>query len=337
MGKLRAFFQLPRPLRRLYAKEETAVGRQRVTLLVFGYIPFSVMLLIAVMAGVIGPDGTFFTVTHTLLFTGYAIALLLYFRGKISAAAGLSVFTLISQAMLTVEMVYLASSPTPYHVMMVIANTVMLALNTMMSMVALLERNTLALGTATIATYVACMVISGDRHLQSFLFLFVLSFAIVAVVGLLVARTTMQLDKENIQLRRGEAELLHILRLKKNEVRAYLSLASERNSQDGTKVLLERLDKKSRHNLLTNVEEYLKTRATELDIIEKAFPEFTPSEREICRLILQGKKLGEICVVLNKNESNINSQRANMRRKLGLSTSDNLQRKLRERLDGFAG
>lgn len=35
----------------------------------------------------------------------------------------------------------------------------------------------------------------------------------------------------------------------------------------------------------------------------------------MCCLVLRGKKLGEICTTPNKTESNINSQRANVRRK----------------------
>lgn len=140
------------------------------------------------------------------------------------------------------------------------------------------------------------------------------------------------MEEENRQLKKGEAELLTLLRMRKDEVKAFLSLAKKKYDNDGTKLLMESLDKKTRYNLLTNVEEYIRERDTDLSIIEKAFPELTPSEREICRLVLQGKKLGEICTILGKTETNINSQRANVRRKLGLQPSDNLQRRLQERL-----
>ena len=81
------------------------------------------------------------------------------------------------------------------------------------------------------------------------------------------------------------------------------------------------------------MEAYLKTRNTDLEIIAQKFPELTPSEREICRLILQGKKLYDICRLLGKNESNVNSQRANMRKKLGLQPAENLQKALQQRLE----
>lgn len=325
----RIFRLLIRPLRR----ERSLLGRQRLALLLFGYLPVTVLGIVAIFFEVTGPTSTFFNYTHScFLLLGATLLYLLYVR-KISTAACLSAFTLLGQATLSVEMMYLATSPTQYNLMVIVANTVLLALNAMISMAALLERNTLVLGVATIATYVACTIISGDETLQNFLVLFVISFAIVGIVGQLVAKSTHDIEEENRKLKKDEAELLTILRLRKEEIKAFISLATKKNSQDRTRLLLESLDKKTKHNLLTNVEEFIRSRETERSIIEKTFPELTPSEREICRLVLQGKKLGEICLILSKTESNVNSQRANVRRKLGLQPSDNLLRKLQERLN----
>lgn len=333
MGKHSIFQRLSLPFRRLLYRENTLIGRQRLALLFFGYLPVTVLGIIAIFIEVTGPTASFFDYTHGCFLIGAAITLYLFFSRRISIATALSVFTLIGQATLSVEMIYLACTPTQYNLMVIVANTVLLALNTMISMAALLERNTMILGVAAIATYIACTTISNNDILQNFLVLFIISFAIVGIVGLLVAKSTHNMEEENQQLKKGEAELLTILRMRKDEIKSYLSLAKKKYSHDGTRVLLESLDKKARRNLLKNVEEYIRSRDTDLSIIEKAFPELTPSEREICRLVLQGKKLGEICSILNKTESNINSQRANMRRKLGLKPSDNLQMKLQERLD----
>lgn len=81
--------------------------------------------------------------------------------------------------------------------------------------------------------------------------------------------------------------------------------------------------------------DYLKSRDTDLKLIDKAFPELTPSEKEICQLILQGRKIGDICAALGKTGTNVNSQRANMRRKLALRPSDNLLKALRQRISEY--
>lgn len=317
----------------ILGRESARIDRQRLVLLLCCYLPVTILGIVAIFAGITGPTSSFFNCTHAGFLVAVTISLALYFAKRISVAACLSACTIIGQVTLTVEMIHLSCAPDQYSLMLIVANTVLLALNTMVSMAALLETNTLILGIASIATYIACTVISGDETLRNFLVLFVISFAVVGAVGLLVSRSIRDIEEENSQLRRDEAELLTILRIRKDDIKTYLSLASKKHSGDDAWELIENLDKKARYNLLANVEEYIRNRDTSRDAVEKAFPELTPSEREICRLVLQGKKLGEICVMLDKKESNINSQRANIRRKLGLRPSDNLLAKLQEKMD----
>lgn len=319
-------------LRKILYRNQTFVGRQRLVLLLLCYVPVTLLGILAIFIGVSGPQASFFNYTHSAFLIGAAVLLTLLFTHKADVSVCLTAFTLLGEAIVSTEMIYSAFHPTDYYLMLIVGDTVLLAMNTMVSVAASLKWNTVVLGAATIATYVACMVITGNTALQSFLIVFVISFTLVSLVGLWVSMSTYHLDKENRRLKKGEAELLNLLRLKRNEVQAFIALASKESSNDGTRILLDRLDKKSRHTLLSNVEEFLKTRDTDMKIIDEAFPELTQSEREICRLVLQGKKLGDICMILNKNESNINSQRANVRRKLGMKTGENLQEKLRERM-----
>lgn len=319
-------------MRKILYRNQTFVGRQRLVLLLLCYVPVTLLGILAIFAGISGPQASFFNYTHSAFLIGAAVLLTLLFTHKADVSVCLTAFTLLGEAIVSTEMIYSAFHPTDYYLMLIVGDTVLLAMNTMVSVAASLKWNTVVLGAATIATYVACMVITGNTALQSFLIVFVISFTLVSLVGLWVSMSTYHLDKENRRLKKGEAELLNLLRLKRNEVQAFIALASKESSNDGTRILLDRLDKKSRHTLLSNVEEFLKTRDTDMKIIDEAFPELTQSEREICRLVLQGKKLGDICMILNKNESNINSQRANVRRKLGMKTGENLQEKLRERM-----
>lgn len=321
-------------LRQMLYKNQTFIGRQRLVLLLLCYIPVTLLGIVAIFIGVSGPQDSFFNYTHSGFLIGAAILLTLLFTHRTDVSVCLSAFTLLGETTLSVEMIFAALHPTEYYLMLIIGDTVLLAMNTMISVAASFKWNTMILGAATIATYVACMIITGNVAMRSFLIVFVISFSLVSLVGLWVSMSTYHLDKENRRLKKGEAELLNLLRLKRNEVQAFIALASKESSNDGTRILLDRLNKKSRHALLSNVEEFLKTRDTDMKIIEKAFPELTPSEREICRLVLQCKKLGDICMILNKNESNVNSQRANVRRKLGMKPGDNLQEKLQQRLDG---
>lgn len=325
--------RLPNPFRKWLQNEHSVLDRQRLALLLFCYIPFLLLGVAANFLGVTEPSAPFFGYTHTLLVLTAAVFLLLYRRRKISITVCFAAFIIIGQTILSVEMVYCAFQGTLYYDMLIMANMVLLSQNTLVAMAGMMRQISVLLGIATLFIYILCSWITGDELLNSFIVVFILVFLFTSVIGVWVANSIGQLEHENEEYKKGEKELLHILRLKRDEVRAFVALASEKYSHDGTKVLLEQLDTKSKLNLLTNVEEYLKTRNTDLEIIEQKFPELTPSEREICRLILQGKKLYDICRILGKNESNINSQRANMRKKLGLQPADNLQKALQQRLE----
>lgn len=318
--------------RKLFRKEHSVIDRQRLALLVLCYIPIMIIGVATNFLGITEPSAPFFVYTHTLCIIAAAVFFYLFYSRKISITICLAAFTIIGQSIISIEMVYSALQDTHYYNMLIMANMVLLSLNTLVSTAAYMKKNTVFLGIASIAIYIVCSLMTGDRLLQSFIAVFILAFFFASVVGVWVSDSIGRLEQENEKYRKDELEMLNILRLKKNEVKAYLSLASEKYSHDGTRVLLERLDTKSRHNLLANVGEYLKAQDTDLETISRVFPEFTPSERAICRLILQGMKLTDICSALGKNESNINSQRANMRKKLALRPSDILHEALRRRM-----
>ena len=96
--------------------------------------------------------------------------------------------------------------------------------------------------------------------------------------------------------------------------------------------MLDLLGEASQKNVIDNVMQYLQTRELSKQNIERVFPELSASEQEICYLILQNRKLSEICALLNKSESNITTQRANIRKKLGMGSADNLKKVLEKRI-----
>lgn len=330
------FKKVTHSVRKLLHRERNTIDKERVSLLLFCYIPIMLIGIAANFLGITEPSASFFNYTHSLCLVAAVLFFYLFCKRRITISTCLAAFTIIGQAVISIEMIYCALHASPYYNFLVMANTVLLALNVMVPVSAYMKKNTIGLGCATVLVYIVCSYLADDAILKSFIVVFLIAFCFVCFAGFLVATSADKLERDNEQFRKDEVGLLHILRLKRDEVMTYFSLASKKYDYDGMKVLFESLDAKSRRNLLTNVDAYMKTRGTDLKIIEKTFPEFTPSEREIGRLVLQGKKLSEICSLLGKNESNINSQRANMRRKLGLRPMDNLQRQLQMRLDAFS-
>ena len=127
-------------------------------------------------------------------------------------------------------------------------------------------------------------------------------------------------------------ELLQVLKINKKQIKAYVALAKERHDVKLTAHLLDLLGEASQKNVIDNVMQYLQTRELSKQNIERVFPELSASEQEICYLILQNRKLSEICTLLNKSESNITTQRANIRKKLGMGSADNLKKVLEKRI-----
>lgn len=102
------------------------------------------------------------------------------------------------------------------------------------------------------------------------------------------------------------------------------------NESDKEKVysLLSRLSYTHQEELLNNIKDYYHQQYIETVNLLSICPSLTPSEVEICKLILIGKSLKEICFSLHKTPSNITSQRTHIRKKLNLVKQDDLRTSL---------
>lgn len=102
------------------------------------------------------------------------------------------------------------------------------------------------------------------------------------------------------------------------------------NKSDKEKVysLLSRLSSTHQEELLNNIKDYYHQQYIETINLLSICSSLTPSEVEICKLILIGKSLKEICFTLHKTPSNITSQRTHIRKKLNLVKQDDLRTSL---------
>lgn len=81
----------------------------------------------------------------------------------------------------------------------------------------------------------------------------------------------------------------------------------------------------TREKLKKNVAYVMEQEKLVSDKISQYIPKFTQSEIEIAKLIIEGKKLKDIIVLINKKHSNITCQRSKMRAKPNLKEGDNLR------------
>lgn len=121
------------------------------------------------------------------------------------------------------------------------------------------------------------------------------------------------------QMREEERKALHMLADLKDE------------EKDMAVNLLSRLSPEQQQNILDRAAEQLKTNEQSKKAWNLVCADLTNSERVICQMVLEGKMLKEICIELNKSESNITSQRSHIRKKLNMDRKDDLRRELEKR------
>ena len=96
--------------------------------------------------------------------------------------------------------------------------------------------------------------------------------------------------------------------------------------------LLERLSPELRQRIVNHATQKLRQEEVEKLAWDMVCAELTKSEKEICQLILEGKSLKEICLSLDKSESNVTSQRCHIRRKLNMDRKDDLRQTLERKI-----
>jgi len=108
-----------------------------------------------------------------------------------------------------------------------------------------------------------------------------------------------------------------------------------KTGSEGMRELLSRMDPSIRARLVGGLSAIRQEEDASRKSIMAAFPMLTPAQVTICQLILQDKKLAEICKITGKSEGNITSQRSRIRSILELGPDDVLKDVLSERLKSY--
>lgn len=314
------------------SRENGLIGRQRLAV----YIYSSLMLLIGIplsLLGLLGPVGGVFAILNGCHLLLTILLLAGYLMRRIPLAWALGVLILGTQTVISAEMIHCATDPTDYHRMLIVADMALSAITIMLTLVAYLPRAAYLLCGISLATYLACAWLTVSPSMWNFFGIFALVFLLMALLGGRLMRNIRVLEQENELLQREEYAMMEVLKLNKRQMMALAELAQGQADERRTAELLDSVGPEVRRRLDASIARQMKHERTHREQMERIFPELTPSERDISRLILQDKKLAEMCSMLGKNRGNITSQRAHIREKLGLDKSDNLKAALLKRLN----
>ena len=260
--------------------------------------------------------GMLYNVVHTL-----ALALLMYvvLKRKVVFKTGISLLYILVFVKLAIDSMLCLHYQGDRDNLSVMSNIFIMFILAITAQSQQLNRTTL--GFAISLLPVVAVAISHTQISSLF-------FSIKAVlVGFLMILYVWLYNSESVmfkglrqpkQMREEEKKALHMLADLKDE------------EKDMAVNLLSRLNPEQQ-NILDRAAEQLKTSELTKKAWDLVCADLTNSERVICQMVLEGKMLKEICIELNKSESNITSQRSHIRKKLNMDRKDDLRRELEKR------
>ena len=154
-------------------------------------------------------------------------------------------------------------------------------------------------------------------------FIFVEIFT--CVLGEMISRGIRGMLKENADYNSTLNNLLATFHMTKTELLAYIQLGRGGMAGKDISDFFDRLDECTEANLIRAVEHRVDQRRMQHADISAVIPTLTPTEKEVCRLIIGGKMIDEIASILNKTPNNISTVRIHIRKKLGLGTNEDLK------------
>lgn len=328
---------LARTLERLKTytlKDQELVARVQRIIYVF-YSALVILQLLANFIGIYGPDSPQITVLEAICLVGVLITIYLHKIDKVNVANALGIVLLHGHVLDLVVMFLCANGYTTQDRVLCMGIMLLIGISIVTSILAFLKTYTIILCTTGLAAIITCMAIVGDKDLTDFGIYILLTNVAIVPMMLMVTQGALSLYRDNKNFTAEEQELFNVLRLEKSQVKAFVKLAKRQTDVNGAVNLMNILGDKAQQNVITNVKAIMMANATEKRKMEEMFPELTPTQIAISRYILSDKSVSDICLLMNKSESNITTQRSTIRKKLGLAAGDDLKAELMKRIKGL--
>lgn len=241
--------------------------------------------------------------------------------------------SIVVQLTQILRIIFLSCAMPPSYSYLVVLNGVI-----SMTLMILLTMNYLRLtsiivGASNLLALLFAGVMLTDKVLWQFIILIGLLTIFFIFMGDTMYRSVKHIYQENTKFHVDERALLQTLRLNRKEITAYIALCHKQSENDKeTDRLFSILSERSQRNMIKAVEQKKAVDAKETEFTKAAFPDFTPTELEVARLIIRNMKLSQIANLTGKSATNITVVRTRIRKKLGLAPSDDLHDALIERI-----
>ena len=310
------------------SRESTIIGRQR---LVF-FLAVSVMSIVLTLSSFAlhpkTPALTFVDISAVII---TALLMFLYFKDKINIRLSITAVFILLQLELSAQQIPFA----PIGNALILQASFLSLLLITLSLVCFLKYSPTIISVISIFTYMLCLTIDSNVVLRTFLPVYLVVLIGAILYDLFTIRAVMNMEVENTNLRQEIMEFFYATGLDEESMSDIARISRESGKSEGMRELLSRMDPSIRARLVGGLSAIRQEEDASRKSIMAAFPMLTPAQVTICQLILQDKKLAEICKITGKSEGNITSQRSRIRSILELGPDDVLKDVLSERLKSY--
>lgn len=301
--------------------------QQRLCLIIFLTLCLTVIVAGVPMhiMGIVGRSSGILYAISTLMWLMTVVLLVLYMTRCMSLKIAISTFGLLTQLTDSARIVYMAiEHPEGFEQTILFNQIISLALIIYLVMATVRHIPTI-IATISIATIVFAYLYTDGEFNKQIVVIFVLVEMFTCVLGEMIRRGIQDMQCENADYHTTINRVLATFHMTKTELLAYIQLGRGEQSDKDITDFFDRLDERTEANLIRAVEQRMAHRRMQHANISSVLPTLTPTEQEVCRLIIGGKTIYEIASILNKTPNNISSVRIHIRKKLGLATSDDLR------------
>ena len=256
--------------------------------------------------------------------------LIMYLTQRMRLTVAISSFGILTQLAESARIVYVAMErPDGFEETIVFNQVISLALIIYMVMAAVRHMPTI-LALMSIATITSAYLYTDGEINRQIVVIFVIVEIFTCILGEMIRRGIKSMQRENADYHSTLNRVLSTFHMTKTELLAYIQLGRGEQSEKDINDFFNRLDERTEANLIRAVEQRVAQRKMQHADISAVLPTLTPTEQEVCRLIIGGKTIIEIASILHKNANNVSSVRIHIRKKLGLATGKDLREALLE-------
>ena len=263
----------------------------------------------------------------------------LYVAGRLTLSTAVLVMAVSCQLLTSFRIVYLFLTVTPgnmalYHEL-VILNELVSQSNLLFVCMTMVRNAPTAVLTLFLIPLAVAYAINPAVVASQFAVLFVLMMVGLGIYAVVMRIVFSNAARELDDYKHLQASILDMFNMSKEEMLSLVRLCRiTGHNRDVDRKMVGKLSEQTRHNLISLGRHLSNERRDKVTDLAKVLPQLTATEQEVCRLVLKGMTQSEIAEAMGKSMSNIGTVRGNIRRKLGLSTDDDLRTALLMRVDG---